>query len=974
MSDQETRPQLPPTRPDDAAGESRSAVLKGSGPSPQRPRPDPDLEVTWIGEPVPPEAGGGSPLGISRGLIAGCGVLAGLGLVAVVLAVLFLPPFNLAAGLGGFEVLNAASPTASHPDGITVTLIGEGPLRLRLGSVPREGFLEGSADRIYPGARAAIPSSLEMKSPLYRLDPQNEAPVRVEIVIPNAAEPYHTLDLYRWDEERGMWVFVPGHVDVAAGVIRTDELPDNVAIFQTMPVTPLIGTTLEPGQSLDGPSSSVLNLVMPIGLQAQADGSLSGEVTSGWQLGAGYAVIPVVRAPDPAALADLLKDPAALGLHVDALRTLAVEGGFNGLAIDYQGVSPADRALFAAFIADLSAAFDEAGKALVVVLHRPAIDDTGAWDTGGYDWRAIGAAADIIVLDAGPEPADYAINGAATRLLGWAVGEIDRRKLHVASSASSYDETNAALITYEEALAALGEVTVDPGAPAGLGSYPPGTALTFDLSGGLVDVLADQNTGAYAITLAASAERRLWIVTANAVRARLDIASLYNVGGMTVNDLAAEGNDPALVQAITEFKVKSASTVPGQLVMQWTVSDASGALLTESTGLGTPWVWRAGMPGRYTVQGAVVGSSPSQRGEVAVLIGTRESGEPTATATVTATRPPTTGTPAATTPAPTTPAATPPPSVGGAGSDGGSFELGGQVPGFIAHPDLMRQAGMRWVKFQVGWYPSADPGGAAGLVGAGHAAGFKVLLSIKGPLYPSSIDYTAYTEYVRGVAQAQPDAIEVWNEMNLNREWPAGQIDPANYVNNMLAPAFNAIKSVSPGTMVIIGALAPTGVDDGVNVWSDQRYVQGLAAAGAARYANCIGVHHNAGATPPSASSGHPAGGHYSWYFQPTINVYYGGMGGALPVCFTEYGYVSPEGYGELPGNFSWGADNTVAEQAAWLAEGVQIARSLGYVRLMIIWNVDFTKWESDDPQAGYAIVRPDGTCPACVALGAVAP
>jgi len=184
----------------------------------------------------------------------------------------------------------------------------------------------------------------------------------------------------------------------------------------------------------------------------------------------------------------------------------------------------------------------------------------------------------------------------------------------------------------------------------------------------------------------------------------------------------------------------------------------------------------------------------------------------------------------------------------------------------------------------------------------------------------------------------------------------------------MLAPAYNAIKGASPGTMVIIGALAPTGVDDGVKVWSDQRYVQGLAAAGAANYANCLGIHHNAGATSPSATTGHPAGGHYSWYFKPTIDVYYGGIGGALPLCFTEYGYVSPEGYSTLPSTFAWGADNTVAEQAAWLAEGVQIARSLGYVRLIIIWNVGFTQWDPD-PQAGYSIVRPDGSCPACATL-----
>ena len=35
-------------------------------------------------------------------------------------------------------------------------------------------------------------------------------------------------------------------------------------------------------------------------------------------------------------------------------------------------------------------------------------------------------------------------------------------------------------------------------------------------------------------------------------------------------------------------------------------------------------------------------------------------------------------------------------------------------------------------------------------------------------------------------------AIEVWNEMNIDFEWPKGQISPSAYVNNMLAPAYNA--------------------------------------------------------------------------------------------------------------------------------------------------------------------------------------
>jgi len=135
-----------------------------------------------------------------------------------------------------------------------------------------------------------------------------------------------------------------------------------------------------------------------------------------------------------------------------------------------------------------------------------------------------------------------------------------------------------------------------------------------------------------------------------------------------------------------------------------------------------------------------------------------------------------------------------------------------------------------------------------------------------------------------------------------------------------------------------------------------------------------MGAHANAGTTPPDASTGHPSdngGGHYSWYFLPTVNVTHNAIP-ALPICLTEYGYLSPDGYGALSDYFQWGANTSVDEQAAWLAQGYQLARGLGFVRLVIVWNVDFTYW-GFDPQAGYAIVRPDGSCPACATLGAVA-
>ncbi len=314
--------------------------------------------------------------------------------------------------------------------------------------------------------------------------------------------------------------------------------------------------------------------------------------------------------------------------------------------------------------------------------------------------------------------------------------------------------------------------------------------------------------------------------------------------------------------------------------------------------------------------------------------------------------------------------ATPPPPV-----NTGSFELGGQTHGF-GHVSQMQYAGMKWIKFQHKWSPGDDPAGLAGRINDAHANGFKVLISVTGAaLFPSpgSIDFASYVSFMGGLAALGPDALEVWNEQNLDREWPTGEISPTSYVNNMLKPAYNAIKQANGNVMVISGAPAPTGYDNGTNAWADNRYVAGLAAAGAASYADCIGVHHNAGATAPGATSGHPGGTHYSWYFGATLNLYYNAFGGSRKVCFTELGYLSGDGFPGLPGAFGWASGTSVAEQAQWLAEATSLSANGGRVRMLIVFNVDFTEYDvNGDPQAGYAIIRPDGSCPACDSLRAV--
>ncbi|NPV66197.1 MAG: SH3 domain-containing protein [Anaerolineae bacterium] len=321
------------------------------------------------------------------------------------------------------------------------------------------------------------------------------------------------------------------------------------------------------------------------------------------------------------------------------------------------------------------------------------------------------------------------------------------------------------------------------------------------------------------------------------------------------------------------------------------------------------------------------------------------------------------------------PAAAPPPPVANP-APSGSFMLGGQVADF-SQQGWMQAAGMTWVKRQVTYNNGADPGGQAGLIADAHNRGFRILLSVKGHANELASDpnyLNNFAGYLGGLARLGADAIEVWNEQNIDREWPTGRIDP-NWYTQMLAAAYNAIKSNNGSTLVISGAPAPTGAEGWFGsdrVWNDDRYIRGMAAAGAARYMDCVGVHYNAGATAPGQTSGHPGGGHYSWYYRSMVDLYWGAFGGQRPLCFTEIGYLSGEGYGPVPGGFSWAANVTVAQQAQWLAEAARMARNSGRVRLFIVWNVDFTGRWGEDPQGGYAIVRPGGDCPACRALAGI--
>ncbi|MCS7071444.1 MAG: hypothetical protein NZM00_08065, partial [Anaerolinea sp.] len=274
---------------------------------------------------------------------------------------------------------------------------------------------------------------------------------------------------------------------------------------------------------------------------------------------------------------------------------------------------------------------------------------------------------------------------------------------------------------------------------------------------------------------------------------------------------------------------------------------------------------------------------------------------------------------------------------------------------------------------QIRYSRGNSPSIAADAIAGARAQGFRILLGVVG--YPAELAaggasyLTEFANFLGGVAGLGPDAIEVWNEPNIDREWPTGMISGSLYAD-MLRQAYTAIKGANSGVMVISGAPAPTGAEAAYpgQVVNDDNWIRQMVAAGGLNYMDCLGAHYNEGITPPSARSGDPRDNYYTRYFWGMLDTYWNLIGGQRPICFTELGYLTPEGYGPLPSYFAWAQNVTLAQHAAWLAEAAALASQSGRVRLMIIWNVDFTSYGSD-PMGGYAIIRPDGSCPACAAL-----
>lgn len=343
-----------------------------------------------------------------------------------------------------------------------------------------------------------------------------------------------------------------------------------------------------------------------------------------------------------------------------------------------------------------------------------------------------------------------------------------------------------------------------------------------------------------------------------------------------------------------------------------------------------------------------------------------------------------------------------------------------EIDGWFQLVDRMWFMGFGWLKVQINWKEmEPQPGQYSpvftvvrdNIIYAGRR-GFKILLSVvnapdwarppeaRGQQEGPPADPATYANFIGALLdnwdRQYIQAIELWNEPNLIREWTGAPRNGATYKRYFEA-GYNAIRSRSADIVVITAGPAPAGDTPDGSV-DDRRWLRELYAAGLPiNDPNfVIGIHPYGWSNAPDARC--CAAPSIGWDDQPyfffldniatyrQIMAENGHTNGKL--WATEFGWATFEGLryrDHLRGpaaippadpGLGWMNRITQDQQARYIVRAFEIAQNgelAGYMGPMFLWNLNFAslpgyinEGSPSLPEAGFSVLNSDwGTRPA---------
>lgn len=312
--------------------------------------------------------------------------------------------------------------------------------------------------------------------------------------------------------------------------------------------------------------------------------------------------------------------------------------------------------------------------------------------------------------------------------------------------------------------------------------------------------------------------------------------------------------------------------------------------------------------------------------------------------------------------------------------------------------DQLRELGVGWVKVQVSWklfQPYADQYSADRFaeldefVRRANDAGIAILLSVsKAPEWsrpttemdgPPS-DFGLYREFMATLAEryrGRVAAYELWNEANLQREWSGGSVRNGRTLNaadfvNLIREGAAGVRAADTDAILISGAPATTGVNDGLVAIDDRVFLRQMLEAGVADFVDAIGAHPYGWANPPDSSvnDGDTAvpthNDHPSFFFKDTLNDYAALLAefglADMPIWVTEFGWGSFDGFDvPPPAGAEFMANVTEWQQAVYILRAYELANKWEEIGPMFLWNLNFGPLLGNQfSESGYSLLRPD--------------
>ncbi len=294
--------------------------------------------------------------------------------------------------------------------------------------------------------------------------------------------------------------------------------------------------------------------------------------------------------------------------------------------------------------------------------------------------------------------------------------------------------------------------------------------------------------------------------------------------------------------------------------------------------------------------------------------------------------------------------------------------------------DLLKQLGFGWAKQQVRWeFAEPEPGAVQwqemdSIVNTMYDNGINLMFSVVtapawtrpnlGGTGGPPEDFQLFANFMGAIAGrycGRLQAVEVWNEQNLRREWEGFPLEPASYMD-LLKRTYNSIKAVCPSMLVISGATTPAGYSD--VAFDDIDYLRGMYQNGLKNYSDGIGIHPSGFANPPWVTFEDWTSGNYdalshvnhrSFYFLSTLR--------ESRKVMQEFGDANKRlwptefGWGSTPSPFpgyEYKARIDEATQARWIVESFRIMADSGYVAVPMLWNLNYPR---DTEMGAFAVV-----------------